>query len=823
MTETVKLAIIISAAFRGGGAFDKAGGGLKGLKAGLKKIRIEMAAFAGLMAFNFLKKGFDVFVKFEQRMAEAGSILGATREEIAGFSDEIREMTKTLPQSADDLGAGLYDVFSAGITETAAAMDSLELAAQAAVAGLTDTATSVKAGISTMNAFGLSVEDMTHIYDVQFLTVKRGILRYNELSAVIGKIAPSAKAAGQSMEGMFGTLAFLTTKGMSAAEASTALGRAFDALTMPATVKKLREIGVSVADLSSELMQSDPILIGLRDAISGADDELRKINQDVLTATNEYSSQNSELLKLEAQYDSTKASMQEFSDELEGISITQRENRLEIAKIRQAADREGRELSDKELARIDEISEANDELSIKYEETALAQTKMSITAREQEKAVAGAQVVVDEASSALSSLKEQQVAASGAMDDANDKYDEIIAQTGNFRPLVDIVADLNTEMAGMSEIARAQAIAQIFPQIRARKAIISIMADTESLKANIDEMTDSTQSAGVMQAAFATNLDTTANDLKLMTNSVQELQIAISEDLLPIIMAFMDVIKPLIRFLSENTEVIWILIAAFIAYKVVMMAASIANMVFGTTLMATPIGWIMLAIAGLIILIVALVMYWDEITAAVKGFGETLWNFLKPIIDGIVEAFQWLVSALSDAWSFLGDIAGAIANFFGGLVNMAFGWGQDLLEMFIDGLISMVTDIAGVGKMIWDEISGWIGFDERANDMAAIRWGKDAGSLFAQGLKDAIPDVSIAAEDVRATLDSGLVSTDAVGVAGAVVGGGEAGTTVETHDTYEINLNIQSVEENMDMTRFVADMSKEIDRQKKTTGSVSSG
>ena len=843
MAESIRLAIVISAAFRGGAAFDKAGGKMKGFTAALKKIRGEIALFAAMAAFDFLKKGFNVMVQFEQRMAEAGSILGATREEIAGFTKEIKEMTRSMPQTADELGAGLYDVFSAGVTESAAAMDTLELAAKAAVAGLTDTATSVKAGISTMNAFGLTVDDLTHIYDVQFLTVKRGILRYGELSEVIGKIAPSAKAAGQSMEGMFGTLAFLTTKGMSAAEASTALGRAFDALTMPATVTKLREMGVAVADLSTELMKTDPVLVGLRQAITDTDTELRKINTDVLTATNEYSSQNSELMKLQAQYDSTSAAMQDFSDELEGISIVQRENRLEISKIRQQADREGRELTESELARIDEISEANDELAIQYEETALAQTKMSITAREQEEAVKGQQQAVDIASKTLEEMQDKQVSATSALDDANKKYDEMVAQTGNFRPLVDIVADLNTEMEGMSEVARAQAIAEIFPQIRARKAIISIMGDTQSLKDNINEMTDATQSAGVMQEAFATNLDTTANDLKLMTNSVQELQIAISEDLLPIIQTFMDMIKPLTQFLSKNTEVIWLLVAAFVAYKIAMSisalisavtaaqaaysastaGATLATWGFNAALLANPITWIVIAIIALIAILYLLWKNWDDVT-------EAIGNFTDSVMGGLKNAVDWLKGALTS----IGDIIGKVISWFVNLhleiaqafIDMATAavqWGKDLIDNFIKGIVDAAGGLGDVFSDIWDEMSGWISFDIRANDKELRGWGFDAISNLAKGMRDSIPAVSIASEDVRTTLDAGIVSTDSVGGAGASVGGGGGNTIIEYHDTYEINLNVEKIEDGMNMAKFVGEMAVEIERQKKLIGGTSSG
>lgn len=979
MTETVKLALVLSAAFRGSDAFDKAGGGLKGLQSALAKVRAEIAMLATYAAFNFLKESFSTFMQFEQRMAEIKSITGLTGQQISDLGDQIKAMTRTLPQTADELGAGLYEIFSAGITESADAMATLRLSAQAAVAGLTDTATTSKAGISTMNAFRLQVKDLTHIYDVQFMTVKDGILRYEELADVIGNVAPSAEAAGQSMEEMFATIAFLTRQGLSAANSATALGRAYDTLVQPQTIAKFRELGIAVADVSSEVVQTDPLLMGLRNSIASASSALESARQSTISAESSYQEQRTTLEGLEAQYNETRMAMEGFDDAMSDISLEQRKNRLEIMKIQQAADDQGRELTDAETARITEIEESNDRLSISYEELGIQQTVMSKTFEEQSTAVSDTKTQLAQAASEVETMTTSEEAAKKALDEANAAYDTQLSMTGEFRPLIDILGDLGTQMDGLSEVAKAQIIAELFPNIRARKAIMGIIGDTSLLTTFIDKYSDSSESAGAMQGAFADNLNTTAMDVKLMNNSVQELQLSIAEDLLPVFKEFIAVITPAIQFLSQNTEIIWLLVAAFIAYKFVMIAATIANTVFGVSLMATPIGWIVIAIAALIIVIVALILYWDEISAALKRVGEAVWNFIKPAVDFIVSGFQavatflagfiayweetfnrmfevfwavfgepltkawegikWFIdlimkgitlyiqiyiaiwtavfeglvnfwntylkpgltalsdffkgifegikkivdwfktawetswnmalsivkpiinslmpilkplddflqtiistleyifihSVWTDAWntalsvvnSVLGpilavfqsiiDALAGLGDAMGDMLGDALQWGKDLVGKMGEGITDAVGGLGDALGDAGDAIKDVFSFDQSANDAMVYGWGLDLGSIFGEGLSASMPSLVTATANVGATLESGMVNADVMGVAGAVGGGG---SNTDSHDTYNITMPVDKIEEGMDMGKFVSKFASEVSRQKKVQSSA---
>ena len=65
--------------------------------------------------------------------------------------------------------------------------------------------------MGVMNAYGLSAEDATHVSDVFFNTVNKGVVTGPELAASLGPVTQSAKAAGVGLNEMG---AMIAAKGM---------------------------------------------------------------------------------------------------------------------------------------------------------------------------------------------------------------------------------------------------------------------------------------------------------------------------------------------------------------------------------------------------------------------------------------------------------------------------------------------------------------------------------------------------------------------------------------------------------------------------------
>lgn len=153
------------------------------------------------------------FREFEKNMAEVSTILA--RDAIMGFHTlgiEIERLSVKYGKSANDLAQGMYDILSATF-EAAEGLRLLEVATKAAIAGITDVATSVDVFTSILNAWGLEASRAREISDQLFQTVVRGKLRFEELAHSIGYIAPIAANLGVEFKEIAAALSTVTRQG----------------------------------------------------------------------------------------------------------------------------------------------------------------------------------------------------------------------------------------------------------------------------------------------------------------------------------------------------------------------------------------------------------------------------------------------------------------------------------------------------------------------------------------------------------------------------------------------------------------------------------
>ena len=196
----------------------------------LQKAKTGLLALAGA-GYLFIKS-FQAYSDFSQRMGEVNTLIDVSKERFASLGDEIRALTKEIPQTASELAAAEYDILSAGVA-LEKSVGVLEKSAKAAVAGVTDTKTAANAGLAVINAYGKSIDDLDNVYDLLFKTVKLGVTTFPELSQQIGNVLPTAKAANIGLTDLTGSLAALTKVGLKTPQAVTALKGAINALAAP--------------------------------------------------------------------------------------------------------------------------------------------------------------------------------------------------------------------------------------------------------------------------------------------------------------------------------------------------------------------------------------------------------------------------------------------------------------------------------------------------------------------------------------------------------------------------------------------------------------
>lgn len=167
---------------------------------------------------------FKLTSDFDKAMWNVNSIAKLPEAAFKDLENQVLALSKTVPQSAETLAKGLYDIQSSGFA-AADAMKLLQVAAVGASAGLTTTDVSAKALTSILNAYGKGVDEAQAVMDVLFKTVDRGVLTFEELANNIGSVAGTANIAKVSIEEIGAAFATLTKGGINAAESETAINQ----------------------------------------------------------------------------------------------------------------------------------------------------------------------------------------------------------------------------------------------------------------------------------------------------------------------------------------------------------------------------------------------------------------------------------------------------------------------------------------------------------------------------------------------------------------------------------------------------------------------
>ena len=245
------------------------------MKAGWVKLQETMRTvrnaalklFTALVAFTGIP--IALYAKFQREMSNVNTLMGKSREELKQYEDQVMQLSNQTGKSATELSKGLYDVVSAGV-DSSNSMAVLATATKAAQAGVTEVNTAVKAGVSTINAYNKDISELTDVYDLQFSTVKEGIITYEELSNSIGMVLPPARNLGVELDEVYGSISFLTKQGQNAERATTALARAFEGLSDKSD--KIKEtFGVNIFD-------SEGRFKGFQETIKGIADELQGLS-----------------------------------------------------------------------------------------------------------------------------------------------------------------------------------------------------------------------------------------------------------------------------------------------------------------------------------------------------------------------------------------------------------------------------------------------------------------------------------------------------------------------------------------------------------------
>ncbi len=198
----------------------------------------------------FAKQALQTSAQFEQSMANAASVSGATGEELEEMTAIARKMGKDTVFSASEAADAMYYMASAGykVEEMGNAIEpilNLASATQSDLAFTTDTV------VATLNQFQLDSSEAGRVSNVFASSIGYSQATLEKLGYSMNYVGPVANSLGWSLEETTGALSVLYNAGYDGSMAGTSLRQSLVALMNPtASAKRIfEELGIELSKL----------------------------------------------------------------------------------------------------------------------------------------------------------------------------------------------------------------------------------------------------------------------------------------------------------------------------------------------------------------------------------------------------------------------------------------------------------------------------------------------------------------------------------------------------------------------------------------------
>lgn len=219
------------------------GGGLGSLTKTAAGLAAGLLGGAGLIAG--LKASVSASTDFGGKIAEVGTLLDDTSG-LDALTAKTRDLAREFGNAPTEQAQALYNIISAGASDSADAMSLLTDANKLALGGVTDVNTAADGLTSILNAYGLEAGQSTRISDGLFAAMRAGKTTIGELSSSLGQVTPIAAQAGVSFEEVAAATATLTKGGVSTSQAVTQLRGIISSVLKPSgdAAKLAEELGL---------------------------------------------------------------------------------------------------------------------------------------------------------------------------------------------------------------------------------------------------------------------------------------------------------------------------------------------------------------------------------------------------------------------------------------------------------------------------------------------------------------------------------------------------------------------------------------------------
>lgn len=203
--------------------------------------------------------------KFESQLAKIDNLTETSTEKTAELGKEILNLSRTIPRSPDELGAGLYQILSSGVNDADEALELLSISAKASAIGMGDTKDIARTLTGIINSYGKENITAAQAADILTAAVKRGSGEASDFANSLGRVLGLGATVGVEFDDVAASLATLTNRSLDASKAETALLGIFNQILSPSDRAKeiLIEYQTSIEEVRRVLAE-DGVLAMLK-------------------------------------------------------------------------------------------------------------------------------------------------------------------------------------------------------------------------------------------------------------------------------------------------------------------------------------------------------------------------------------------------------------------------------------------------------------------------------------------------------------------------------------------------------------------------------
>lgn len=301
---------------------------------------------------------------------------------------------------------------------------------------------------------------------------------------------------------------------------------------------------------------------------------------------------------------------------------------------------------------------------------------------------------------------------------------------GSMRNFADIIGNLETVLAGMSDEMKSATLDQLGFDARVQAAILPLIGTSDAIRRYEKEL----RAAGNTTKDVADKqLMSFGNQLKQTWNLIQTVAISIGEVLAPYVLKLNEWLKQAIGVWDsfnptlKNAIVLIVGVAAALGPVLVGIGALLPVLgAIGSAIAAivSPIGLVVAAITGAIAAVIHFGIGWDNVWEHVKAFSANVMGFFNNFQENWGKLLDWM----SENWTIFSNNWGSI------LLKMVENLGHNML-VGINLLFRLWSAWSGFMASMWEfvfskQMQKWAWDGMVAVGKMVIKWSSMIGQLF---------------------------------------------------------------------------------------------